>query len=50
MMIIVINNDNNNNDDDNSDDDLFAASLHGSFTSAFFKLKHDNNIKTRIQV
>ena len=34
----------------NNNNDLFAASLHGSFTSALFKLRHDNNIKTRIQV
>ena len=26
----------------NNNNDLFAASLHGSFTSALFKLKHDN--------
>ena len=44
------NNSNNNNNNNNNNNDLFAASLHGSFTSALFKLRHDNNIKTRIQV
>ena len=37
------NNDNNNNNNNNNNkNDLFGASLHGSFTSALYKLNHYN--------